>query len=109
MLVAMIERGAPGPEERVTAADRARWLAQFDGTFAGRECGCGTCPTIELTDAGGRSPGTERSRVVLSGGTRQLMVLLFVDDDRLSSLEGAPIEPEHVAREFPPAAELDFA
>ncbi len=105
----MIERGAADPGAVVTPADRERWLAHVDGTFAGRPCDCGTCPTIELTDARGRTPGMQRSRVVLSGATRELMVLLFVDDDRLSTLEGAPVEPEGVAREFPPAAELGFA
>ncbi|NYD67557.1 hypothetical protein [Agromyces atrinae] len=40
----------------VTSADRARWLTQAAGTWAGDACGCGTCPTIELTDAAGATP-----------------------------------------------------
>ncbi len=106
MLVAMVERGTTSPEDpSPTADDRARWLAQVAGTSAGRRCGCGGCPSVELTDAEGTTPTGERSRVVLSGETPGAMVLLFVDDDRLSHLELAPTGDTSFSR-FPAVSGL---
>lgn len=106
MIVAMVERGATFDDDVVvTPADRARWLAQVPGTWAGRPCGCGTCPSVELTDADGVTPAGERTRVVLEGGTTGALVLLFVDDDRLSYLELAPTDDTSFSR-FPPVSDL---
>ena len=106
MLVAMVERGTTFDDDVVvTAADRARWRAQVPGTWAGRPCGCGTCPSVELTDADGVTPVGERTRVVLEGGTTGALVLLFVDDDRLSYLELAPTGGA-TFRRFPPVTDL---
>ncbi|HLL67550.1 MAG TPA: hypothetical protein VK453_17830 [Micromonosporaceae bacterium] len=77
------------PDKRVTIADRARWRAQLATTRAGRHCGCGTCPSIELTDAAGVSPEMTISRVVLDAESDNAMLLLFIDDDQLSYLDGA--------------------
>lgn len=108
VLLLMIARApAHGDESSATAADRLRWREQAGTVRAGRPCGCGTCPSVELVDEDGRTPEGRSSRVVLSAGAPGALVLLFVDDDRLSYLELAPDEDE-VFEEFPPAAELDL-
>jgi hypothetical protein len=88
------------PDESVGDADRARWRAQLMTTRAGRPCECGSCPSIELTDADGVSPEMTRSRVVLDAQTDGAMVMLFIDDDQLSYLELAPTG-ECTFAEFP--------
>ena len=106
MLVAMVERGTAVDEDVVvTPADRARWLAQVPATWAGQPCGCGTWPSVELTDADGVTPAGEQTRVVLEGSTTGALVLLFVDDDRLSWLELAPTGDTSFSR-FPAASGL---
>ncbi len=105
----MIDRGACfDPDGRVEAADRTRWREQLATTRAGRSCGCGTCPSIELTDAAGVSPGMTRSRVVLDAETDDAMLLLFIDDDQLSYLELAPTD-ERAFAEFPDPADIRTA
>lgn len=74
----------------VEDAERERWRAQLVTARAGRPCGCGSCPSIELTDAAGVSPKMTSRRVVLDAETDGAMVMLFIDDDRLSYLELAP-------------------
>lgn len=106
MLVAMVERGTASDEDVVvTPADRARWLARVPATWAGRSCGCGTCPSVELTDADGVTPAGEQSRVVLEGGLTGALVLLLVDDDRPAHLELAPTGDTSFRR-FPAASGL---
>jgi hypothetical protein len=87
-------------DERVEEAHRARWRAQVATTRAGRRCGCGTCPSVELTDAAGVTPEATSSRVVLGAELEQATVLLFIDDDRLSYLELAPTD-ERTYADFP--------
>lgn len=102
----MIERGTCfDPDERVEDADRARWRAQLSTTRAGHPCGCGTCPSIELTDAAGVTPEMTTSRVVLDAVTDTAIVLLFIDDDQLSYLELAPTD-EQTFTEFPDPADI---
>ncbi|MFB9376692.1 hypothetical protein ACFFKU_04235 [Kineococcus gynurae] len=107
-LVWMIDNGVAfsDEDEPVTSDDRRRWRAQVPGTRVGRGCGCGACPSIDLTDADGVIPGWEESRIVLSGETDGAMLLLFVDDDRLSYLELAPLDDDARFAEFPPEEEL---
>ncbi|WP_369070166.1 hypothetical protein [Kineococcus terrestris] len=105
-LTALLERGTSVDDERtVTGEDRARWLAQVPGTFAGRRCGCGSCPSVELTDAAGRTPAAGDGRVVLEASAPGALLLLFVDEDRLSYLELAPLDDDGV-EEFPDAEEI---
>ena len=104
VLTVMVERATPfdpdGADQGVGDADRMRWRAQLPTTRVGRACGCGSCPSIELTDAAGASPGVTTSRVVLSAETDEALLLLFIDDDRLSYLELAP-SADHAVEEFP--------
>lgn len=115
VLVALIDRGVCLDEDvAVTEDDRARWRAQVAQTRAGRRCGCGSCPSIDLTDLtdltdlAGVTPDMEDSRVVLEASTTGALLLLFVDDDHLSSLELAPLN-EQSHGQFPDARHLTFA
>ncbi|WP_163187875.1 hypothetical protein [Cellulosimicrobium sp. SL-1] len=86
------------------AADRGRWLAQVDAVRVHGTCACGACPTIDLGDDDGPVPA-QGPRVVLEAGTDRFLLLLFVDDDRLSCLELAPVGDEAFPA-FPPVATL---
>ncbi len=109
VLVALITRGPCLDEDFViTDDDRARWLAQVPQTRAGRRCGCGTCPSFELTDLAGATPGMDSSRVVLEASTTGALLMLFVDDDRLSYLELAPLDDKSYSQ-FPDSRDLRFA
>lgn len=92
-------------DQGVVDADRARWRAQVGSTRAGRPCGCGSCPSIELTAADGASPEMTSSRVVLNAETDGAMLLLFIDDDQLSYLELAPTDDGSFG-EFPAPADI---
>lgn len=106
-LVAMIRYGVGFKDQGpIWAADRMRWLHQVPDVLAGPGCQCGTCPSIELEDEHGAIPAI-RSRVVLTAATADALLLLFIDQDRLSYLELAPIE-EHPITAFPAPAELLF-
>jgi hypothetical protein len=105
VLALMIDHGTCDADESVMEADRARWRAQLATARAGRHCGCGTCPSIELTDEAGVSPGMTSSRVVLNAETDKAMLLLFIDDDQLSYLELAPTD-ERTFAEFPDPADI---
>ncbi|MEJ5913169.1 hypothetical protein [Pseudokineococcus sp. 1T1Z-3] len=109
VLVEMITRGRHQDDDVVvTAADRSRWLAQVPGTRAGARCGCGSCPSIELTDAAGETPDMQDDRVVLEAGATGALLLLFIDDDRLSYLELAPLSDKTSFRHFPDPQRLDM-
>ncbi len=97
-----------GSGDGVEDADRARWRAQRVTTRAGRPCGCGSCPSIELTDTAGVSPELTRSRVVLDAQTNEGMLLLFIDDDQLSYLELAPMGDRTFA-DFPDPTDIRTA
>lgn len=107
VLVAMIRYGVGFEDQApIRAADRKRWLHQVPDVLAGPECGCGTCPSIGLEDQHGPIPAIE-PRVVLTAALPDALLLLFIDDDRLSYLELAPTE-EHPITAFPAPAELLF-
>lgn len=102
VLVALITQGTCLDDDViVTDDDRARWLAQVPQTQAGRACGCGNCPSIELTDPAGATPDMHDSRVVLAASTAGALLLLFLDDDRLSYLELAPQDEGVTYHQFP--------
>ncbi|MCB7137557.1 hypothetical protein LGQ04_13500 [Cellulosimicrobium marinum] len=96
-------RDEPVDPER-DALDRRRWLAQVADVRVHGTCGCGSCPTVDLGDATGPAP-TGGPRVVLGAELDDALVLLFVDDDRPSCLELAPLD-DATYPEFPPVADL---
>jgi hypothetical protein len=95
-------------QHSVDEVSRQHWLAQVAGTRAGRRCECGDCPSIELEDAQGSTPSFTHSRIVLSASAPDALVLLFIDDDQLSYLELAPIDPDDQVDEFPALELFDF-
>lgn len=106
--MALIEQGVCLDEEVVvTDTDRAGWRAQVAQTRAGRRCGCGSCPSVELTDLAGVTPDMDVSRVVLEASTTEALLLLFIDDARLSYLELAPLDETSHGR-FPAPQHLEF-
>jgi hypothetical protein len=109
VLALMIDRAVPfDPDESdggVEDMDRTRWRAQLRTARAGRPCGCGSCPSIELTDTAGVSPEMTKSRVVLGAVSDEAMLLLFIDDDQLSYLELAPTGDRTFA-EFPDPSDI---
>lgn len=108
VLIALIEQGVCLDEDVVvTETDRAGWRAQVAQTRAGRRCGCGSCPSVDLTDLAGVTPDRQDSRVVIEAGTTDALLLLFIDDGRLSYLELAPLDEESHHR-FPDPQHLQF-
>lgn len=69
-------------------------------TRAARRCGCGSCPSVDLTDLEGVTPDITDSRVVVEASMADALLLLFVDDGRLSYLELAPLDEKAHSR-FP--------
>ena len=96
------------PDEGVEDADRGRWRAQLATTRVGGRCGCGSCPSIELTSTAGVSPQMTGSRVVLEAQADEAFLLLFIDDDQLSYLELAPMGDWPFA-EFPDPTDIHTA
>ena len=109
MLKAMINLAHDGGgDRRVDDSSRQRWFAQIAETRAGRRCECWTCPSIELEDTSGRTASRIHSRIVLSAGAPDALVLLFIDDDQLSYLELAPTDPDARIDEFPAVELIKF-
>lgn len=78
--------------------------AEVSSAEAVRRCGCGTCPSIELSPAENVEDGT--SRLVVSADHRDALLLLFVDGGHLSYLEAAPWTEDGAVLEFPPPEEI---
>jgi len=112
VLALMIDHAAhfdsDSSRDSVEDADTEGWRAQLVTVRAGRPCGCGACPSIELTDAAGVSPKMTSRRVVLDAETDGAMVMLFIDDDRLSYLELAPTGDQEFAT-FPDPTDIRTA
>jgi hypothetical protein len=107
LLVALIARGTePGADRAIAASDRERWAGQLPGVMVHGTCGCGTCPSIDLIrDSGGRPAPTRQT--VLEASTSNAFLLLFIEDDRPTYLELAPLSDEPIT-EFPPVADVEF-
>jgi len=105
-IIALLERGISTIRNLpITTADRARWLSQVPHTLAGRLCGCGICPSIELTDAEGHTPATTDGRVILQAEAPGAVLMLFVEEDRLSYLELAPLAGDTITV-FPASTDI---
>ncbi|AQX81158.1 hypothetical protein BWO91_15315 [Plantibacter flavus] len=107
LLVALIARGTePGADRAVAASDRERWAGQLPGVMVHGTCGCGTCPSIDLTPDSGDRP-TPTRQTVLEASTSNAFLLLFIEDDRPTYLELAPFCDEPIT-EFPPVEDVQF-
>jgi hypothetical protein len=91
-------------DEPITASDRERWQQREAGIRVGERCRCGTCPSVALEDEDGPVPPADTQRV-LEVDCPGALVYLFINDDRPSYLELAPITDE-VFDEFPAVEEL---
>ena len=101
----MIDSAVPmGDDEPVSPESRNRLRQDLRSARAGERCACGACPSIVLEDQDGTTPESGE-RVVLSASAPNALVLLFIDGGRLSYLELAPLDDEHV-HEFPLVADL---
>lgn len=110
VLVAIIELASDADSPtRVTPASRRRWLAQVPHAYVVGRCSCGTCPSIDLGVHNSAEAAAGRSRIVLEATTTDAILLLFIDDDHLSYLELAPIDPDLRVREFPSVGHIGFA
>lgn len=69
-----------------------------------RDCGCGSCPSIELSPAEGVEEGA--SRLVVSANHAEALLLLFVDGGHLSYLEAAPWHDDRPVLRFPRPEEI---
>ncbi|WP_432522823.1 hypothetical protein [Kineococcus sp. SYSU DK006] len=108
VLAWLIDHGAPfDPDQRVVEeADRARWRAQLTAVRAGRSCGCGTCPSIELVHPAALRAAGADGHPVVEGSTAGAVLLLFADGgDHLSYLELAPTG-EQIFGELPHPGDL---
>lgn len=107
VIEAMIDLAAPFEGDSVSAEDRTRWRAQLPQTFAGETCGCGTCPSIELTDVNGNKPDTDSEQVILVAGCNGAILMLFIHEDRPAYMELAPPSNTPIL-EFPHPDEINF-
>lgn len=78
--------------------------AEVSSAEAVRACGCGTCPSIELSPAEGIEEGA--GRLVVSADHPDAMLLLFVDGGHLSYLEAAPWHDDRPVLQFPPPEQI---
>lgn len=112
VLLAMIDRADEGEGGQVvTAAERRLWRDQVPALVVDGQCDCGLCPTVSLSGASIGQPSIGRqgdTRIVLSAGLSDALVLLFIDSSSPSYLELAPFDDETVCTEFPEPATLSF-
>ncbi|WP_086475017.1 hypothetical protein [Plantibacter elymi (nom. nud.)] len=107
LMVALITRGTDhGADRAVAAVDRERWAWQLAGVSVHGTCGCGSCPSIDLTPDSGNRPTATR-QTVLEASTSNAFLLLFIEDDRPTYLELAPFGDEPIT-EFPLVADVEF-
>lgn len=95
---------APAEAGPVSSADRARWLSHLDEITVWRECGCGTCPSVDFAFQG--APVESHRPTILEAYTNDdIMLMLFIDSDAPASLEVVPPGDEPVLLPAPDALE----
>ncbi|MDO4790859.1 MAG: hypothetical protein Q3999_00010 [Buchananella hordeovulneris] len=96
----------------VPTSQREQWAATLDDLSVCGECGCGTCPSVELAYRG--KPVTlaqseePEDRVILDAYTKDAVVMLFVDGGIPSYLEVAPYQDPDTRLPIPRVADLDL-
>ena len=109
VLTAMIQHAPPIIDpESVTEERRAKWLGQVPRVSVARECGCGTCASIEFA-LDGVPVSQSRSNEALSAYDVRQDALVFVHiiNDVIRELEVAPVYDTVVTTPNPAA--LDFS
>ena len=109
VLTAMIQHAPPDiTPESVTEERRMMWLNQVPRVSVARECGCGTCASIEFALDGVPVPQVWSNEVLSAYDVRQdALVFVHIINDVIRELEVAPVQDTVVITPNPDA--LDFS
>jgi len=109
VLTAMIQHAPPDTDpESVTAERRAKWLGQVPRVSVARECGCGTCASIEFALDGVPVLPLRSDETLLAYDVRQdALVIVHIINDVIRELEVAPVQDTVVTT--PNLDALDFS
>ena len=109
VLTAMIQHAPPDIDpESVTEEQRAKWLGQVSRVSVARECGCGTCASIEFAFDGVPVSQVWSNEVLSAYDVRQdALVFVHIINDVIRELEVAPVQDTVVITLNPDA--LDFS
>lgn len=87
----LIGRGAC-LEQTPCVTQRRAWLDFLGRPPLAEPCSCGQCPSVGILDEDGRAASGPAS-FVLHGGTRDMLILMHIVDDRPAYLEAAVAAP----------------
>lgn len=109
VLTAMIQHAPSDTDpESVTEERRAKWLGQVPRVSVARECGCGTCASIEFALDGVPVSQAWSNEVLSAYDVRQdALVFVHIINDVIRELEVAPVYDTVVTTPNP--ATLDFS
>ena len=109
VLTAMIQHAPPDTDpESVTEERRAKWLGQVPRVSVARECGCGTCASIEFALDGMPVPQAWSDEALFAYDVRQdALVFVHIINDVIRELEVAPVQDTVVTT--PNLDALDFS
>lgn len=109
VLTAMIQHAPPIIDpESVTEEQRAKWLGQVPRVSVARECGCGTCASIEFALDGVPVSQAWSNEALSAYDVRQdALVFVHIINDVIRELEVAPVYNTVVTTPNP--ATLDFS
>ena len=109
VLTAMIQHAPPDiAPESVTEERRAKWLGQVPRVSVARECGCGTCASIEFALDGVPVAQAWSDEVLFAYDVRRdALVFVHIINDVIRELEVAPVQDTVVTTPNPAA--LDFS
>ena len=109
VLTTMIQHAPSDTDpESVTEERRAKWLGQVPRVSVARECGCGTCASIEFALDGVPVSQVWSDEALSAYDVRQdALVLVHIINDVIRELEVAPVYNTVVTTPNP--ATLDFS
>ena len=109
VLTAMIQHAPPDiAPESVTEERRAKWLGQVPRVSVARECGCGTCASIEFALDGVPVAQAWSDEALFAYDVWQdALVFVHIINDVIRELEVAPVQDTVVITPNPDA--LDFS
>lgn len=109
VLTAMIQHAPPDTDpESVTEERRVKWLGQVSRVSVARECGCGTCASIEFALDGVPVLPLRSDETLLAYDVRQdALVFVHIINDVIRELEVALVQDTVVTTPNPAA--LDFS
>ena len=109
VLTAMIQHAPPDlTPESMTEERRTMWLNQVPRVSVARECGCGTCASIEFALDGVPVAQAWSDEALFAYDVRQdALVIVHIINDVIRELEVAPVY--NTAVTTPNPATLDFS